>query len=124
MDAQIQPEINKGPDFQKIYSEIIERYYPEKEEECKFYLNRTDWSSLDVITVNNILFSQKSSREILEFNQKHRAYDEKTIKKILQYQKKNKLNDTQVSIHFKLSRNTLLKWKRNFSKVEATTKAK
>ena len=124
MDTQIQTEINKGPDFQKIYSEIIEKYYPEKEKECKFYLNRADWSSLDVITVNNILFSQKSSREILEFNQKHRAYDEKTIKKILQYQQKNKLNDTQVSIHFKLSRNTLLKWKRTFSKIEASAKAK
>lgn len=115
MAAQIQSEIIKGPDFQKIYSEIIKIYYPEKEKECSFYLNRSLWSSLDVITVNNILFSQKSSKEVLEFNQKHRAYDEKTIKKILKYQKTNKLNDTQVSIHFKLSRNTLLKWKRNFS---------
>lgn len=115
MAAQIQPEINKGPDFQKIYSEIIEIYYPEKEKECRFYLNRNEWSSLDVITVNNILFSHKSSKEVLVFNQKHRAYDEETIKKILQYQKKNMLNDTQVSMHFKLSRNTLLKWKRSFN---------
>lgn len=115
MDAQIQPEINKGPDFQKIYSEIIKRDHPEKENDCRFYLNRTDWSSMDVITVNNILFAEKCSKEVLAFNQKHRAYDEKTILKILQYQKKNNLNDAQVSKHFKLSRNTLFKWKRNFS---------
>lgn len=124
MAAQIQSEINKGPDFQKIYSEIIEIYHPEKEMECRFYLNRTDWSSMDVITVNNILFAQKSSKEVLAFNQKHRAYDEKTIMKILQYQKQNKLNDTQVSMHFKLSRNTLLKWKRNFNIKISTTKNK
>lgn len=112
MDAQIQPEINKGPDFQKIYSEIIEIYHPEKKKECSFYLNRTDWSSLDVITVNNIIFAQKSSKESFAFNQNHRAYDEKTILQILQYQKQHKLNDAQVSLHFKLSRNTLLKWKK------------
>lgn len=116
MDTQIQPRINKGPDFQKIYSEIIKLYYPEKEKECEFYINRTEWSSLDVITVNNILFAQKSSKDVLAFNQKHRAYDEKTIKKILQYQKDNKLNDSQVAIYFKMSRNTLLKWKRSFSR--------
>lgn len=113
MDAQIQPEINKGPDFQKIYGEIIELFHPEKKEECTYYLNRTDWSSMDVITVTNILFAEKSSKEVLAFNQKHRAYDEKTIIKILRYQKQYKLNDTQASMHFKLSRNTLLKWKRS-----------
>ena len=36
MDAQIQPEINKGPDFQKIYSEIIEIYHPEKKRNVVF----------------------------------------------------------------------------------------
>jgi len=124
MAAQIQPEINRGPNFQKIYLEIIEAFFPEKEKECSFYLRRTKWSSLDVITVNNILFSQKSSKEVFAFNQKHRAYDEKTIKRILKYQKENKLNDTQVSTHFKLSRNTLLKWKRNFSENVGLKKAK
>jgi len=112
MDAQIQPEINKGPDFQKIYGEIIELFHPEKKEVCQFYLNRSNWSSMDVITVNNIIFGQKSSKESFAFNQKHRAYDEKTILQILQYQKKNNLNNAEVARHFKLSRNTLFRWKK------------
>ena len=115
MDAEIQNEINQGPDYQKIYSEIIERYHPEMKDACIYYLKRAVWSSMDVITVNDILFSKKNSKQVHLFNQKHRAYDEATINKILAYQKKHKLNDTQVALHFKLSRNSIAKWKKNLT---------
>jgi len=93
MAIQVQPVINKEPDFQKIYSVIIKTYHLDKENQCSMYLDRKQWAALDVITVNNIIFGQKSSKESFAFNQKHRTYDEKTIIQILQYQKKNNLND-------------------------------
>lgn len=48
-------------------------------------------------------------------NQKYRSYDKATIIEILNYQKKNSLNNTQLSNHFKLSRNTVTKWKTLFN---------
>ena len=35
-----------------------------------------------------------------------------TILEILQYQKNNNLNNNQLADHFKLSRNTITKWKK------------
>ncbi|HUH25918.1 MAG TPA: helix-turn-helix domain-containing protein [Flavobacterium sp.] len=50
-------------------------------------------------------------------NQKYRSYDKATIIEILNYQKKNGLNNTQLANHFKLSRNTVAKWERLFQEV-------
>lgn len=47
----------------------------------------------------------------IKVNKSHRAYSKEAIYKILEYQKKNCLNNTQLAKHFKLSRNTVTKWK-------------
>jgi|SRR5690606_13123093 len=113
MDQQIQKnreEINLAPDYRKIYFEIIERYHPEKRKSCEAFLKKELWTSLDVITVNEIIFGSHK-KEVLQFNQSHRSYDQTTVQEILEYQEKHKLNNVQVANMFKLSRNTLTKWK-------------
>jgi len=101
----------KKPRYNKIYFDLIERKFPEKLEECRVILAKDELSVLDIISLNKKLFGTKN-RESEECNQKLRSYDESTILKILAYQRKNKLNNSQLAIHFKMSRNTVTKWKK------------
>ncbi|MCS4304925.1 helix-turn-helix domain-containing protein [Chryseobacterium sp. BIGb0232] len=98
------------PDYKKIYSDIINIKYPEKEEMCRIFLSKENLSVLDVIQINKVLFNTNSS-DNTQFNQRHRSYDVSAISHILDYQKKYQLNNSQLAKHFKLSRNTITKWK-------------
>ncbi|WP_117585895.1 helix-turn-helix domain-containing protein [Chryseobacterium luteum] len=104
---------NTGPDYKKIYSDIIERDFPDKKEMCKNILSKTVLSQLDVIEINTLIFGN-ASREISISNQKHRSYNKQTILQILEYQQKNCLNNTQLAQHFRLSRNSVTHWKKKF----------
>jgi DNA-binding transcriptional regulator YiaG len=46
------------------------------------------------------------------YNQKFRSYKIPDIQKILDYQNKYQLNNSQFANHFQLSRNTVAKWKK------------
>ncbi|WP_317126520.1 helix-turn-helix domain-containing protein [Chryseobacterium nematophagum] len=70
-------------------------------------------SVLDVIQLNKIIFGPVD-KETEEFNQSHRSYTVSSIFQILDFQKKNKLNNTQVALYFKLSRHTVAKWKKKY----------
>lgn len=102
------------PDYRKIYKDIITRNYPDKRQVCQNILSKKHLSILDVIEVNTLIFN-KGNKSSNEMNQKYRSYDIPTILKILDYQKINRLNNTELAIHFKLSRNTVAKWKKQFS---------
>lgn len=102
------------PDYKKIFTDIINIKFPEKKEKCSHLLEKSDLSVLDVINLNELLF-RNCSKENSVFNQKHRSYNESAIYHILEYQKKNRLNNSQLAKHFKLSRNTITKWKSLFS---------
>lgn len=103
-------EMNRYPNYNRIYKDLIELKYPEKKIICEVFLQKKVLSALDVIKLNHLLFSDESD----SFNQKLRSYDEKAILEILLYQKINALNNMEVASHFKLSRNTIAKWKRLF----------
>ncbi|GAA4155239.1 hypothetical protein GCM10022217_13200 [Chryseobacterium ginsenosidimutans] len=105
--------MEKTPDYKKIYSDMINLKYPEKKERCSQLLSKSSLSTLDIIEMSKILFN-RNSKESSEFDQKHRSYNEETIFQILEYQKKNKLNNSELARHFKLSRNTVTKWKSQF----------
>lgn len=77
---------------------------------CKKILEKETLSELDVIKINSIIFTGNKSIE--QFNSKLKAYHKTTILEILQYQKNNNLNNNQLADHFKLSRNTITKWKK------------
>ncbi|AZA50661.1 helix-turn-helix domain-containing protein [Chryseobacterium carnipullorum] len=110
MDSKIQ-KVGTKPDYHKIYSDIIRLRHPEKRKYCEDILSKVNLSDLDVIKLNDIVFSQQK-KESQIFNQMHRAYNEQAILQILNYQKKNKLNNSQLAVYFKLSRNTVAKWKK------------
>jgi DNA-binding transcriptional regulator YiaG len=108
MDKQIQ-EVNM-PDYKRIYNDIIIKY-PQKKEECYFILQKEKLSLLDVIKLNQKIFSEKENDGI---NQKHRSYDKSFIIEILSYQKQNKMSNKKLATHFGISRNTITKWKKIF----------
>jgi len=113
MAQQVQKNRKKAviaPDFRKIYTEIIERYHPHTRKCCEEYLRKETWTSMDVMTVNHLIYGNPKKEDLL-FNQNHRSYDRATIMEILEYQKKNGLNNVQLANTFKLSRNTVAKWK-------------
>lgn len=87
--------------------------YQDKIEQCSSILKKENLSLLDIITLNNMLSNGSANNSII--NQKLRSYDRAAIFKILEYQKKNQLNNSQLAKHFRLSRNTVAKWKKIFS---------
>ncbi|MDM1553612.1 helix-turn-helix domain-containing protein [Chryseobacterium indologenes] len=103
----------KIPNYKRIYTDIILEKYPEKFETCRTILNKNFLSALDVIKLNKMIFGFEDVR-VKEFNQKHRSYDELTILEILKFQKENGYNNSQTAIQFKISRNSLAKWKKIF----------
>lgn len=109
MDRQIQKIAS--PDYRRIYSDIIIKKHPDKKEKCEQILEKRDLSVLDIIRINSLIF-ETENQETSVFNQKHRSYSLSDVQEILTYQAKNGLNNTELANHFKLSRNTVAKWKK------------
>ncbi|MCJ7935654.1 MAG: helix-turn-helix domain-containing protein [Chryseobacterium sp.] len=103
---------NKGPNYKKIFTDIIAAKYPEKMLKCEMLLSKENLSVTDVIQLNEMIFGKNDNPG--ENSQKFRSYDKSTILKILDYQKQNKLSNIQLANHYKLSRNTISKWKKVF----------
>ncbi|WP_282630565.1 helix-turn-helix domain-containing protein [Empedobacter sedimenti] len=94
------------PNYQKIYQHIIQKKFPEKEVQTKSLL-KEDMTSLDVIKISKILNSNFDN-----YNQKHKSYDLDSILKILEFQKSHNLTNILVAEKFKISRNSIAKWKK------------
>ena len=104
---------NICPDYKAIYRDILHHKFPDKIKECLPLLDKKFLSTLDILTLNRRIFGN-SNKESEQFNQKHRSYNKSDILQILDYQKKHQLNNSQLANHFKLSRNTIAKWKKMF----------
>lgn len=100
-----------NPDYKKIYTDIIEYKKPENAEACRSFLKKESLTALDIIALNNLIFgiSEQSAS-----NPQFRSYSKESILHILDYQKKNNLNNSELALKFKLSRNTVTKWKKVF----------
>lgn len=98
----------KGPDYKRIFIDMLHLKFPEKKEELNKLLNKDTLSEIDILLLNRKIFGTKANNN----GQKHKAYSKMAIDEILNYQKKNNLTNTQVANHFRLSRNTVAKWKR------------
>jgi len=101
------------PDYKRIYKDILEKKYPDKKQLCKNLLDKKKLTSLDIIELNKKIFGIVDQSSEM-FNRRHRCYTQSDILKILDYQKKNNINNSQLAKHFKLSRNTIAKWKNFF----------
>ena len=96
-----------GINYNKIFSD------PYKKGECQTFLQKKTLTSFDIIELNHRIFGI-NNKENTDFNQKHRSYSKSDIFKILDHQKKHKLNNSQLASCFGLSRNTISKWKKMF----------
>lgn len=104
----------KKPNYRKIYLDVVEMKYPEKFSEYRdFTDSKKELNTLDVLILNDIVFG-KADKETQKLSQRVRSYDKSSIIKILEYQKKYRLNNIQLSRHFHLSRNTVTTWKRRY----------
>ena len=101
------------PNYKQIFTDILNKKLPEKKEACENLLNKKELSTIDIIHLNNKIFGI-TDKAMENENQKHRSYSKSDILQMLDYQKKYKLNNSQLAIHFKLSRNTVTKWKNMF----------
>lgn len=95
------------PNYQLIYFDLVNAKFPHKKDKCKMLLNKKEITGLDIIILNKILFG-KNDRT----NQRLRSYSRTDILEILNYQIKYQLNNTQLSAHFGVSKNSITKWKR------------
>ena len=101
-----------SPDYKLIFTDILDKKFPHKKEKYHILLKK-NLSAIEIIELNNSIFGT-SNKEQQSENQKYRSYSKSDILKILDYQKKHKLNNSQLSKHFKLSRNSVTKWKKMF----------
>lgn len=99
----------KVPNYKRIYSDLIDKKFPEKKYLLASFLKKEEISVLDVIDLNNKIFGSDAS---LKANQKLRSYTEKDVKKILEYQQQNNLSNVDLAYHYQLSPNTVAKWKK------------
>ncbi len=109
----------QGPNYQKIYGDLLKQKFPEKFVQCKILLDKESLSALDVIALNKIIFGSDNINGD-NVSQKHRSYDEKSIIDILSYQNRNKLSNTQLARMYRISRNTVANWKSIYSKTKTS----
>lgn len=103
----------KQPNYKKIYTDMINMNFPDKLEVCGYILEKSKITSMDIINIQEKLFgTQNNFTE--QSNQRFRSYDKSTIVTILDYQKEHRMNNSDLARHFKLSRNTVSKWKKLF----------
>ena len=103
---------NSDINYQLIFKDILDTKFPHKKEDCLPLLENKNLSAIDIMIINKKIFGSNKENEII--NQRHRSYSKPDILKILDYQQKHKLNNSQLARHFKLSRNTVSKWKKTF----------
>ncbi|MDR6372351.1 AraC-like DNA-binding protein [Chryseobacterium bernardetii] len=104
-----------SPNYIAIYQDIIKIKYPEKEEKCKNLLQKHKLTTREVILLNTMIFGNEQPSPHKK-NSKFRSYDKETVEYIIEYQNRNNLNLSQTSKHFKMSRNTLSKWRKDLAK--------
>ncbi|WP_294231487.1 helix-turn-helix domain-containing protein [uncultured Chryseobacterium sp.] len=99
--------------YNRIYRDIITKKFPEKADSCEKLLTNKSLSALDIIEINEKIFG-KPDQETFHDNQQLRSYTKSSILKILDYQKKHNLSNMKTAEHFRLSRNSISKWKKQF----------
>ena len=104
--------LKQNINYQQIFRDILDTKYPDKKKVCIPLLQNENLSAMDIVKINTEIFG--ISRENETSNQKHRSYHKSDILKILDYQKKHRLNNSQLANHFGLSRNSVTKWKKMF----------
>lgn len=102
-----------GPNYTRIYRDLIEKKFPEKLHEYKVMLSKDNLTFFEIVRINDLLFGKRNKEQEIQ-EQRYKAYDKQTILQIIKYQSQKKLNDQEIAVRFKLSRNTIRGWKKVF----------
>lgn len=105
---------NHRPNYKRIFKDIIQLKFPEKENELNPFFEKEQLSALDVIRLNQLLFNSNKKQQQAK-NSKYKSYTKTDILKILEYQKKHNLTNIELAKEFKMSRNTITKWKKTYA---------
>ncbi|MBB4807706.1 DNA-binding transcriptional regulator YiaG [Chryseobacterium defluvii] len=103
----------KIPNYKEIFLDILKIKFPEKKKKILPLINKEKFSAEEILSINNQLYGETDKDKSLLNNKLH-SYRESDILRMLDYQKKNNLNNTELANHFNLSRNTVAKWKKVF----------
>ena len=95
-----------------IFRDILEKKYSWKREAILPLLECPNLSAIEIIHINRQIFGINEEAEFS--SHRHRSYSKSDIFEILDYQKKHQLNNSQLANHFKISRNSISKWKKYF----------
>lgn len=92
--------------YKKIFQDILDLKFPEKQELHTIVLEREITDFYDVLSLNKLIFGDENKEN------KHKSYDPSTITKVLKYQEENNLTNVETAKKFNLSRNTVSAWKK------------
>ncbi|HAO27926.1 MAG TPA: transposase [Chryseobacterium indologenes] len=103
------------PDYHRIFNDILSKKNPVNKIACLKILEKKDLSALDVIKLNTLIFSytERNTPSGIGEN-KHRSYNKTDILYMLDFQKENGYNNSQISLYFRVSRNSIAKWRMIF----------
>ncbi|ATN05801.1 helix-turn-helix domain-containing protein [Chryseobacterium indologenes] len=103
------------PDYHRIFNDILSKKNPVNKIACLKILEKKDLSALDVIKLNTLIFSytERNTPSGIGEN-KHRSYNKTDILYMLDFQKENGYNNSQISLYFRVSRNSIAKWRKIF----------
>jgi len=107
-------EKNLTPNYKLIFLDILEQKFPNRKDVCLPILSKNELSQFDIIELNQKIFGG-IDKSTFSLNQKHKAYNKRSISKILNYQIENRLSNTKTASIFKLSRNTIANWKKKYT---------
>lgn len=107
------PDFSK-PDYGRIYKDIIQQKHPEKKHLLEQITSKNSFNALDIMSVNTQIFGcpKEASKNI---NKRFRSYDIFAITRIIRYQKKHELSNTETARLFQVSRNTICNWKKKYT---------
>ncbi|KQS91834.1 hypothetical protein ASG21_05075 [Chryseobacterium sp. Leaf394] len=97
------------PNYTRIYLDLIK--YRQKENLVSDSVLKKIYNikmANDIFEIERALFGNNNFAD----NQKLKSYDETTVKIVLNHQRKNKLSNLELSNKYKISRNTIAKWKK------------
>lgn len=100
------------PNYTRIYLDLI-KYKNKEQTVSKALIDKINNIRIvkDILDIEKELFKN----EDLEYNQKLKCYDESTVKVLLDHQKANNLTNVEIGNKYKISRNTIAKWKKIYN---------
>lgn len=104
--------------FKVLYKDIIKDKFPEFEFDNTIIskIDDLDNSAMKIFYLNNFIF-YNTENSLDNIDSRLKSYTENEILDILRYQNAFNLSNTEIVKEFRMSRTTLILWKRRFKKL-------